>query len=112
MGLCMSGWNLSQGHYLKEHISEDDIWAIFNHIFSSKSAKTTTYKYCFLKCLLDNIFNVDEYLTLDFDKIFAHFTEVYWNLVAKHKLCQVQGNSQWQKSSVEIIIEGFLAQNH
>ncbi|MEI8216548.1 MAG: HNH endonuclease domain-containing protein [Eubacteriales bacterium] len=107
VGEIMS-WNLKEGHYTKENISEDEIWGIFNSIFSSKTHNTTTYKYCFLKCLVDNIFNVDEKLSLEFDVVFTRFTEVYWNLVVRHKLRQIQENSQWQRSAVEEIIENFL----
>jgi 5-methylcytosine-specific restriction endonuclease McrA len=104
----MPGWNLSEGDYRKGFLSEDEIWAILNSVFSPKSYKTTTYKFCFLKSLLDNIFNVDENLTISFEELFLKFTEVYWSLIAKHKLCQIQGSSQRQKSSVEIIIINFL----
>ncbi|MBF7097473.1 hypothetical protein [Alkalibacter mobilis] len=104
----MAGWNLSQGYYQKDYLTEDEIWTTLNSILSSKSHKTTSYKYCFLKSLLDNIFNVNEELILDFDKIFMKFTEVYWNLVAKHKLSQIQSNSNMKRSRVEIIIDSFI----
>lgn len=104
----MAGWNLSEGECSTAHIEENEIWGIINHIFSSKSHNTTSYKFCFLKCLLDNVFNVDENFTIDFNVLFFRFSEIYWNLVSKHKLCQIQANSQWTKSKVENVIENFL----
>lgn len=106
----MPGWNLVNGECKKENIKDDEIWAIINNIFSNKSYRTTTYKYCFFKCILDNLFNVDESLSLDFITIFTRFAEIYWNLVAKHHLRQIQDNSRWTKSSIEIIIENIISQ--
>ncbi|NLX77533.1 MAG: hypothetical protein GXZ01_09250 [Clostridiaceae bacterium] len=51
----MEGWKLRRGEWTKECLSEDEIWAKFNHIFSTKSANRTSYKYCFIKSLLENI---------------------------------------------------------
>lgn len=104
----MEGWNLKEGKYIKTRVVEDEFWSIINNIFSSKTQKTTTYKYCFFKCLLDNLFNVDSDLTLDFEKVFERFTEIYWNLVTKYSLAQAQKSSRWEKSSVENIIEDFI----
>lgn len=104
----MAGWELNEGCFKEGKISDDEIWSTINHIFSAKSSKTTTYKYCFLKSILDNIFNVDDNLNIGFDKIFLRFTEVYWNLIVRHKLCQIQANSRQKKSSVEIVIEDFV----
>ena len=96
-----SGWNLQSGNFIDRYISQEEIISIINYNFSNKTKKTTTYKYAFFKCLLDNLFNVDENLTLTFDKIFSSFTEIYWYLVFKHSLCQIQINTQWTQSSVE-----------
>ena len=38
--------------------------------------------------IMDNLYNVDENLTLTFDQLFGTFTEVYWNLVLKHGIRQ------------------------
>ena len=37
---------------------------------------------------MDNLYNVDENLTLTFDQLFGTFTEIYWNLVLKHGIRQ------------------------
>ena len=57
-------------------------------VFSSKSKQSASYKYGFLKAILDNLYNTDENLILTFDQLFSKFAEVYWNLVLKHKIRQ------------------------
>ena len=90
-----SGWNLSEGHYDPRRIlTEEEINDIFSVIFSSKSKNTTSYKFGFLKAILDNLYNVDINLSLSFSTIFEKFAESYWNLVIVHKMKQCRGASQ------------------
>jgi len=84
----MAGFNLDYGEYIPGHRSEDELWAALSYLFSSKSVKDTTYKYGFLKAILDNLYNVDENLMLTFDQLFGKFAEIYWNLVLKYNLRQ------------------------
>ena len=101
----MPGWNLNEGQYQKTDLNEDELWQSFNYIFSTKSMNTTSYKFCFIKSILENVFNVDQHYILSFHDVFLKFTEIYWNLIVKFKLSQV--NKCFNKSSVEIIIEDF-----
>lgn len=103
----MSGWNLSEGVCDKEYVSENEFWEIINNILSSKTNKTTSYKFAFFKSLIDNIFNLNGSI-ISYDILFERFAEMYWNLVAKYKLVQIQATSRFAKSSVEIIIENCL----
>lgn len=103
----MAGWDLSEGVCEKEYVSENEFWEIINNILSSKTNKTTSYKFAFFKSLIDNIFNLNKN-KISYEMIFERFAEMYWNLVAKHKLVQIQATSRFAKSSVEIIIEGIL----
>lgn len=90
-----SGWNLSEGYYDPRIIlTEEDLNDIFSVLFSNKSKNTTSYKFGFLKAILDNLYNVDLNLSLSFTSIFAKFAESYWNLVLVHKLKQCRGTSQ------------------
>lgn len=57
--------------------------------------------------MIDNIFNLNEY-KISYSVIFERFAEMYWNLVAKYHLSQIQATSRFSKSSVEIIIENIL----
>ncbi len=84
----MAGYDLKEGHYEIRNISDDELWAAFSYVFSSKSRNTTSYKYGFLKAIIDNLYNVDENLKLTFDQLFSKFGEIYWNLILKHGLRQ------------------------
>ena len=103
----MAGWNLSEGICIADNVSENEFWEIINNILSSKSNKTTSYKYGFLKSIIDNIFNTNGN-TVTYEVLFERFAEMYWNLVAKYKLSQIQATSRFSKSSVEIIIERII----
>lgn len=90
-----AGCDLSEGSYDPRRIlTEEDLNDIFSVLFSSKSKNTTSYKFGFLKAILDNLYNVDINLSLSFTSIFAKFAESYWNLVLVHKLKQCRGASQ------------------
>ncbi|MBQ9220460.1 HNH endonuclease [Succinivibrio sp.] len=90
-----AGWNLSEGSYDPRRIlTEEDLNDIFSVLFSNQSKNTTSYKFGFLKAILDNLYNVDINLSLSFTSIFAKFAESYWNLVLVHKLKQCRGASQ------------------
>jgi len=84
----MAGFELKEGFYIDKNVSEDEMWSIFTSLFSSQTAVTTSYKYGFLKALIDNLYNVDQNLTLTFDQVFSSFGEIYWNLILKHNLKQ------------------------
>lgn len=89
-----AGWDLSEGSYDPRRIlTEEDLNDIFSVLFSGKSKKRTSYKFGFLKAILDNLYNVDINLSLSFTSIFAKFAESYWNLVLVHKLKQCRGDS-------------------
>lgn len=103
----MAGWDLVEGICKKESISEDEFWEIINNFFSSKSNKTTSYKFAFFKSIIDNIFNLDGAI-ISYDILFERFAEMYWNLVARYRIVQIQSTSRFTKSSVEIIIEEIL----
>lgn len=106
----MEGWRLQRGEYTKEYLSEDEIWTKFNYIFSTKSTNRTSYKFCFIKSLLENIFNVDEEGYLSYEHIYEKFSEIYWYLTIRYKLKQGDTgvNNAESKTSVEIIFESFM----
>ena len=84
----MAGYDLAEGHYENRTLSDDEMWSVFSNLFSSRSKNSSSYKFGFLKAIMDNLYNVDENLTLTFDQLFGTFTEVYWNLVLKHGIRQ------------------------
>lgn len=84
----MPGYDLKEGLCKQESVSEDELWSAFTSLFSSQVVMVSSYKYGFLKAILDNLYNVDEDLKLSFDQLFSKFAEIYWNLILKYKLQQ------------------------
>ena len=84
----MPGYNLTEAQYDNRILSDDEMWSAFSNLFSSHSKNSSSYKFGFLKAIMDNLYNVDENLTLTFDQLFGTFTEIYWNLVLKHGIRQ------------------------
>ena len=82
------GYDLPYGTYVNRQLSDDEMWSAFSFLFSGKSRNDTSYKFGFLKSILDNLYNVDKDLKLTFDQLFSKFTEIYWNLVLKHHILQ------------------------
>ena len=55
----MANWNKKSGKIEDYNITEDQIWEKLAFLYSS-SMKTNTYKFGFLKALLDSLFNGKE----------------------------------------------------
>ena len=74
--------------------TSSDIHSAFNFIFSNQSVNSTSYKFGFIKSILDNLYNVDEHLVLSFNALFSKFAESYWNLVNNYHLLQGSQNTK------------------
>ncbi len=84
----MAGFDLKEGMYEARNVSDDELWSAFAGVFSSKSRNDSSYKFGFLKAIIDNLYNVDANLKLSFDQLFNKFGEIYWNLILKYGLRQ------------------------
>jgi|GEM_PF-864603 len=84
----MKGYELSEGKYVKRHISEDELWNTMNWLFSTRSKSDSSYKFMFFKAILDNIDDLGDAYMLEFDRLFERFTEIGWNLVLKYGIRQ------------------------
>lgn len=84
----MAGYDLKSGSYDERPVSDDELWAAFACVFSAKSKNDTSYKFGFLKSIIDNLYNVDAELKLSFDQLFSKFGEIYWNLILKSRMCK------------------------
>lgn len=102
----MAGFNLKEGVYEKRKVSEDELWSVFSCVFSSRSRNDSSYKFGFLKAIIDNLYNVDENLKLTFDQLFSKFAEIYWNLILKYNLKQKAPTNDNKKSFIEQILLG------
>ena len=100
----MAGFDLKEGKYDERSVSDDELWSSLACVFSSKSRNDTSYKYGFLKALIDNLYNVDENLKLSFDQVFSKFGEIYWNLIVKHGLKQKAPTRDNRESYLEQVL--------
>ena len=98
------GYDLPYGTYVDRQLSDDEMWSAFSFLFSSKSRNDTSYKFGFLKSILDNLYNVDKDLKLTFDQLFSKFTEIYWNLVLKHHILQKSPGKNNRMSALERVL--------
>ena len=111
--MIMAGWNVPSGDILDSIVFEDEIWTAFSYFFSDSCRKNTTYKYGFLKSILDNLFSVEPTsrgLELSFQQLFDKFTQNYWNLILKYNLKQAKVTSRVKYSGTERIIREAVNQ--
>ncbi|MCP1110894.1 HNH endonuclease domain-containing protein [Ohessyouella blattaphilus] len=73
--------------------------------------KRNTYKYGFIKAILDNIFNskeIPEGFYISYLELFSKFAENYWNLVAKYSIKQMRRDNKSEYSRIEVIINNMV----
>lgn len=100
----MRGHDLKEAKYQTKALTEEEIWAVFSTMFSTKVARDTSYKFGFFKSILDNLYNTDEEYLLSFDQLFRKFTEIYWNLVLKYNLRQKAKTKDGKETVLEKIL--------
>ncbi|WP_163536364.1 HNH endonuclease domain-containing protein [Gracilibacillus sp. YIM 98692] len=77
---------LKVGELQETYITDEDIWRIFTIVLSSKSVKSSTYKYALIKSLIENLYQINDQFELTYDQLAYSFTKIYWNLIAHHNL--------------------------
>ena len=100
------GWSRNEGP-LNDNSQADLLSLVSFSLFSGKHS--TTYKYCFLKSILENIYSLDEGLSISFKQIGETFSSVYWNMICVYKIPQMHFYSTRTKSMYEKIIECMIA---
>ncbi|MCM1497806.1 MAG: HNH endonuclease [Clostridium sp.] len=104
----MAGWNLKSGVITQYALTNDRIWALFNHVFSDASRKRNTYKFGFIKALLDNVCGgeiKENGIFYSYDELFERFTYNYWNLVVKYNIHQMRRDGKSEYSKIELILK-------
>lgn len=61
------GHALKEGKYAERNVSEDELWSAFSYLLSNQSKNSTSYKFGFLKAIIDNLYNLNDELMLTFD---------------------------------------------
>lgn len=77
---------LKIGELKEQYMTDEEIWRIFTMVLSSKSVKSSTYKYALIKSLIENLYQTNDHYELTYDQLAYGFTKVYWNLVIHHGL--------------------------
>lgn len=77
---------LKVGELRADNLTDEEIWRTFTIVLSSKSVKSSTYKFVLMKALIENLYQVNEELELTYDQLAYTFTKVYWNLIVQHNL--------------------------
>lgn len=100
----IAGSSLPEGRYLEGDFTDDELWSALCGTFSSRASHSTSYKYAFMKAILDNLYNVDEDYKLSFEQLFSKFAEVYWNLILSYQIRQMPKNEADKYSLIERIL--------
>ncbi|GCD11666.1 HNH endonuclease signature motif containing protein [Clostridium tagluense] len=104
----MAGWEIKEAQFIEKYLLEEDIWKMFNYIFSSKTVKATSYKFVFLKSIIECVYDVNLEGKILLTDIFARFTRIYWYLIVKHNLRQCTKAIRSGKASINIIFEKYI----
>ena len=100
------GWDRKEG-LLNNNDGKNLLSYISQSLFSGKHA--TTYKYCFLKSLLDNLYSFDKNYKIEFKKLGETFVSIYWNMIVVHQIPQMPDYSTGERTFFEKIIEEMIA---
>lgn len=95
------GWKLNEGIVKYEVISEDKLWTVIVKALSTKSKKTTSYKFALLRAILENLYKTNSDLEINFQQISQSFAKLYWNLVIGSSY------SQGSNSTIERLLKEF-----
>lgn len=100
----MQGYKLLEGKYNTKKISKDEMWDVFSWLFSSHSRNDASYKFIFLKSIIDCIEKKDSSGKISFDILFTEFTRISWNLILKYGISQKGEASDGRISTLERVL--------
>ena len=84
----MSGYDLSEGVFRTGNYSEEQLWKAFRNVFSTKTQNSSSYKFVFLKSIIDCMHQYKNRTEYTFFELFEQFTKIYWILIVKYGLAQ------------------------
>lgn len=103
------GWDLSVAEAKDVYLTESDLWR-FTQQFLMNASHTTTYKHVLMKALLECTTELNESGVVSFHQIAKHVTKIYWNLIVKHGLTQM--NQLGKQSAVEKAMVSFQKEHN
>ncbi len=110
----MAGWNLKNGSITKYPVRDEQIWSLFNYVFSESCMKRNTYKFGLIKALLDSTFSGKDTpngVFFTYEELFSRFAENYWNLVVKFNFRQMRKDGRSTFSRIEKIFFSAVENN-
>lgn len=105
MAIPKVGWNRPFGELMNN--ADTNLFGCVSYSLFG-GMHTTTYKYCFFKSLLDNIFEFDENYQIGFKTLSATFATIYWNSIALHEIPVQKGFRKGKLSSIELLVNKFV----
>ena len=102
----MSGYDLSEGVFRTGNYSEEQLWKAFRNVFSTKTQNSSSYKFVFLKSIIDCMHQYKNRTEYTFFELFEQFTKIYWILIVKYGLAQ--NNSKTKETYIEQILKEYV----
>ncbi len=102
----MSGYDLSEGVFRTGNYSEEQLWKAFRNVFSTKTQNSSSYKFVFLKSIIDCMHQYKNRTEYTFFELFEQFTKIYWILIVKYGLAQ--NNSRTKETYIEQILKEYV----
>lgn len=84
----VAGWQLNEGTIRYSNASDDEYFAAIMKTLSNQSAKTTSYKFGFLRAILENLYQTDVELKIPYSQLAHSLAKLYWNLVVEYEYQQ------------------------
>lgn len=107
----MKYYDLSEGNFKNGKLTEDEMWEAFCWLFSDKSMNDSSYKFIFLKSIIDCMDKKDKFGKIGFDTLFERFTTISWNLVLKYGISQKIKSTGKKATVLEQKLQDFLVLN-
>lgn len=107
----MKYYDLTEGNFKIGKLTEDEMWEAFSWLFSDKSMNDSSYKFIFLKAIIDCMDKKDEFDRISFDTLFERFTSISWNLVLKYRISQKVKSTGKKATVLEQELQDFLVLN-
>ncbi|MBS4218330.1 HNH endonuclease [Bacillus sp. FJAT-49711] len=96
---------LKVGELNEQYMTDEEIWRVFTVVLSSKSAKSSTYKYVLMKSIIENLYQINDQYGLTYNQLAYSFAKIYWNLVVHHNL--VKQNRGPKSARAVTVIQEF-----
>lgn len=107
----MKYYDLPEGNFKTGKLTENEMWEAFHWLFSDKSVNDSSYKFIFLKSIIDCMDKKDEFDKISFDILFERFTSISWNLVLKYGIVQKVKSAGKKATVLEQELQDFLVLN-